>query len=214
LRFSTHFLVVSAKRDSLLTSGVLRQSRPSIRECLEPANLDVDRLRHLARRIATVVGIPETCSFAAAHAVNIFDFSCKGRLLLSCKALSASVPAAVTPAADQPLVLPIGDTLVNPFWPQGLGVNRGFHSALDAVWALYLDAVGSRSEAERERLVSYNMMMWLPLQSALVRSPAPPNGLWLADPLTRYGRKLPASMHFADASSLTPRMVAAIGNEK
>ena len=30
----------------------------------------------------------------------------------------------------------VGDALLEPFWPQGLGSNRGFHSALDAVWAV------------------------------------------------------------------------------
>ena len=33
-------------------------------------------------------------------------------------------------------VFPVGDALLEPFWPQGLGSNRGFHSALDAVWAV------------------------------------------------------------------------------
>ena len=31
-----------------------------------------------------------------------------------------------------------GDALLEPFWPQGLGSNRGFHSALDAVWAVHV----------------------------------------------------------------------------
>jgi len=26
-----------------------------------------------------------------------------------------------------------GDALLEPFWPEGLGVNRGFHTALDTV---------------------------------------------------------------------------------
>ena len=33
-------------------------------------------------------------------------------------------------------VLVVGDALMEPFWPEGLGVNRGFLSALDAVWLL------------------------------------------------------------------------------
>ena len=32
------------------------------------------------------------------------------------------------------LVLPVGDALQEPFWPEGLGVNRGCHNALDAAW--------------------------------------------------------------------------------
>ena len=35
-------------------------------------------------------------------------------------------------------VLPVGDSLLEPFWPQGLGSNRGFHSALDAIWAVHV----------------------------------------------------------------------------
>ena len=35
-------------------------------------------------------------------------------------------------------ILPIGDAILEPFWPQGLGSNRGFHSALDAVWAVHI----------------------------------------------------------------------------
>merc|ERR1712045_827667 len=33
------------------------------------------------------------------------------------------------------LVMPVGDAMMEPFWPQGLGSNRGFHTALNAVWA-------------------------------------------------------------------------------
>ena len=29
------------------------------------------------------------------------------------------------------LVLPIGDALQEPFWPEGLGINRGFLGAYD-----------------------------------------------------------------------------------
>ena len=33
------------------------------------------------------------------------------------------------------LVLSVGDALQEPFWPEGLGINRGMHNALDACWA-------------------------------------------------------------------------------
>ena len=32
------------------------------------------------------------------------------------------------------LVLPVGDALQEPFWPQGLGINRGVLAAQDACW--------------------------------------------------------------------------------
>ena len=32
------------------------------------------------------------------------------------------------------LVMPVGDALQEPFWPEGLGTNRGVHNARDAAW--------------------------------------------------------------------------------
>ena len=42
----------------------------------------------------------------------------------------------VDEAGTQLAVLVVGDALLEPFWPEGLGINRGFLSALDAVWLL------------------------------------------------------------------------------
>ena len=36
-------------------------------------------------------------------------------------------------SSQQVCVMAVGDSLIEPFWPEGLGINRGFHSALDAV---------------------------------------------------------------------------------
>ena len=57
---------------------------------------------------------------------------------------AAAEPGGVAPRRQLPrgapllskplLVLPVGDALQEPFWPEGLGVNRGMHNALDAVW--------------------------------------------------------------------------------
>jgi hypothetical protein len=46
--------------------------------------------------------------------------------------------AAVAKAAAEPgtaIVCPIGDALWEPLWTSGLGINRGFHTALNAVHA-------------------------------------------------------------------------------
>ena len=40
-------------------------------------------------------------------------------------------------------VLPVGDSILEPFWPQGLGSNRGFHSALDAIWCVHVHPGGA-----------------------------------------------------------------------
>jgi hypothetical protein len=212
MKFSTHFIVVTAKKDSLFKFGVLKENHPLISDALNKDNIDIDRLRAFARHLATAAGVPATAQLSSAHGVNIFDFSCKGRLT---QPFSALKPKNITENVHHPLVLPIGDTLVNPFWPQGLGVNRGFHSSLDAAWTVFLDSIAptsgssSRDIALHERDVSHRMMMWFPLLPPLVNS----GTQWKADPLTRYAAKIPQTMHMNDVqkhatvSSLTPRML-------
>jgi hypothetical protein len=50
--------------------------------------------------------------------------------------LAAEVVMSVdgAPRPQPLLVMPVGDALQEPFWPEGLGVNRGMHNALDACW--------------------------------------------------------------------------------
>jgi hypothetical protein len=197
MKFSTHFIVVTAKKDSLVKFGVLKENRVHIQDALEKENIDIDRLRAFARHLATAAGVPETAPLASDHGVNIFDFSCKGQLT---KPFTTLVPSTPSENAHHPLVLPIGDSLVNPFWPQGLGVNRGFHSSIDAVWTVLQDTLPSsgnttsRALALQERDISHRMMMWLPLMPFLVNSGVQ----WKADPLSRYASKIPQTMHMND----------------
>lgn len=39
----------------------------------------------------------------------------------------------MSPDGQQVAVMVVGDAVLEPFWPEGLGINRGFHTALDAV---------------------------------------------------------------------------------
>jgi len=197
MRFSTHFIVVTAKKDSLVKFGVLKENRLNIQDALEQENIDFDRLRDFARHLATAAGVPETAPLASNHGVNIFDFSCKGTLT---KPFTTLVPSKPSENAHHPLVLPIGDSLVNPFWPQGLGVNRGFHSSIDAVWTVFQDTVVSRDIALNERDISHRMMMWFPLMPVLVNSGVQ----WKADPLTRYASQIPQTMHMNDVQKRAP----------
>ena len=57
---------------------------------------------------------------------------------------------------DSPLlILPVGDALQEPFWPEGLGINRGVNNVLDSVWCVPLlsDILAARmSDALTARL--------------------------------------------------------------
>ena len=46
------------------------------------------------------------------------------------------------------LVLHVGDALQEPFWPEGLGINRGVHNTLDACWVANKWLAARESAAE------------------------------------------------------------------
>ena len=79
-------------------------------------------------------------------------------------------------------VLPVGDSLLEPFWPQGLGSNRGFHSALDAIWAVHVFQQEGLEAALLERNFWYDLMLQGPWTAALLK----PAKAWSADPVSRY----------------------------
>lgn len=61
--------------------------------------------------------------------LQIFDFSERKQSNVSAAAMSPSVFGG---GADGAVVVTrVGDALQEPFWPEGLGINRGFLHALD-----------------------------------------------------------------------------------
>jgi len=79
-------------------------------------------------------------------------------------------------------ILPVGDSVMEPFWPQGLGSNRGFHTALDAVWAAHVQRTEGLEAALLERNFWFDVMVQGPWAPALLK---PAQG-WSADPASRY----------------------------
>ena len=82
-------------------------------------------------------GTPDVC---------IFDFT---------NLYAARVAARVTVRKGQPLLAAIvGDSLLEPFWPQGTGCAHGFLSAMDAGWMIRDWFIGKKNPlkilAERE----------------------------------------------------------------
>jgi len=82
-------------------------------------------------------GVPDVC---------IFDFT---------NLYAARVAARVTVRKGQPLLgIIVGDSLLEPFWPEGTGCARGFLSAMDAGWMMRDWFLGQKNPlkilAERE----------------------------------------------------------------
>ena len=90
-------------------------------------------------------------------------------------------------------VFPVGDAAMEPFWPQGLGSNRGFHTALDAVWAAHVLQQQGLAASLLECSFWFDVMVQGPWNPGLVK----PAAGWSADPATRYAEK--AIVHMRNA---------------
>lgn len=85
------------------------------------------------------------------RSVDVFDFS--ERKCMRCAAEVVTRVRGQPRARGALLVLPVGDALQEPFWPEGLGVNRGCHNALDAAWVANKWGLGGASEEAQRQLL-------------------------------------------------------------
>lgn len=198
LKGSTHYIVVTIARESLLKFGVLRKDAgANSAELLDKDNVNVEELHVLARLIATTIGLPSTAALFHTNPVQLFDFSTRARckrptVFLHPEKLVSEVPVEQGEGEGEgggvcvAPVFPIGDAQTEPFWPQGLGTNRGFHGAMDAVFACLCQATQGLEPASRERDFAFsclNAVAWTP---AILTEQSE----WSADPLSRYSARV------------------------
>uniref|UniRef100_A0A9J7XQA2 F-actin monooxygenase n=1 Tax=Cyprinus carpio carpio TaxID=630221 RepID=A0A9J7XQA2_CYPCA len=149
----THYFVMTAKKQSLLEKGVILHDYADTEMLLSRANVDQKALLSYAREAAdfsTNHQLPKL-DFAINHYgqpdVAMFDFTC----------MYASENAALVRQRNghKLLVALVGDSLLEPFWPMGTGIARGFLAAMDAAWMVRSWAHGSSPLevlAERESI--------------------------------------------------------------
>lgn len=189
-----------ATRSGLIELGVVRRKLPRA-QLLQADNVDADALRRVARTIATEVGIPPEARFCEVNPVQLFDFSSLARcdlplrLLHADGAVSDGTPdeaarAAAAGAGAAALACPIGDALQEPVWTSGLGVNRGFHGGLNAVYACLcarhrgLPAACAELDAAWRRMLQIGWPSGLATEYRKGCCVKPGEG-WTADPKTR-----------------------------
>ncbi|XP_077177938.1 F-actin-monooxygenase MICAL2 isoform X4 [Paroedura picta] len=129
---STHYFVMTAKKQSLLEKGVILNDFIDTEMLLCAENVNQDNLLSYAREaadFATDYQLP-ALDFAINHYgqpdVAMFDFT----------SMYASENAALIRERHrhQLLVALVGDSLLEPFWPMGTGCARGFLAAFDTAW--------------------------------------------------------------------------------
>nr|DBA17615.1 TPA: hypothetical protein GDO54_003035 [Pyxicephalus adspersus] len=150
---STHYFVMTAKKQSLLDKGVILNDYADAEMLLGAENVDQDSLQSYAREaadFATNYQLP-SLDFAINHYeqpdVAMFDFT----------SMYASENAALIRErhGHHLLVALVGDSLLEPFWPMGTGCARGFLAAFDTAWMVRSWAQGTpplEVLAERESL--------------------------------------------------------------
>ncbi|KAG5261464.1 hypothetical protein AALO_G00284530 [Alosa alosa] len=149
-------------------------------QLLSRANVDQNALLLYAREAAdfsTNHQLP-MLDFAINHYgqpdVAMFDFTC----------MYASESAAlVRQRGTHTLLLTlVGDSLLEPFWPMGTGIARGFMAAMDTAWMIRSWAQGSTPlEVLAERESVYRL-----LPQTTPENISKNYGLYSLDPLTRY----------------------------
>ncbi|XP_072551012.1 protein-methionine sulfoxide oxidase mical3a isoform X9 [Salminus brasiliensis] len=176
----THYFVMTAKKQSLLEKGVILHDYVDTEMLLSRANVDQAALLSYAREAAdfsTNHQLP-TLDFAINHYgqpdVAMFDFTC----------MYASENAALIRQRNghQLLVALVGDSLLEPFWPMGTGIARGFLAALDSAWMVRSWAQGASAlEVLAERESIYRL-----LPQTTPENVSKNFSQYTVDPTTRY----------------------------
>lgn len=150
----THYFVMTAKKQSLLKKGVLKSDKSNAVELLSRSNVDNIALLNYADEVAkfsTKYELP-SLEYSVNHKgepdVAMFDFSSMY--------YSENSSCIIDRHGKKLLLALIGDSLLEPFWPQGTGCARGFLGGLDAAWMIRQWASGKMTPleviAERETI--------------------------------------------------------------
>jgi len=124
---ATHYFVMTTELEALVEWGAVLS-----REEAEPthaSNVDKAKLEAYARR-AIAAFVPSLAQQPMVpNQLQIFDFSERK----SSNRAALIVPGATLGGgpASRVLVTRVGDALQEPFWPEGLGINRGFLHVMD-----------------------------------------------------------------------------------
>lgn len=195
----SHYFVMTPTRKCLIKAGVVCDE--AYKPMLARENVDMDALDKFARQIigfrfkANEPSLVEAAKDAgvdkleyADRGPQLFDFS---KLRRASEGLLFCDPPQRGGTLDDEdedalIVALVGDALLEPFWPEGLGIVRGFFSALDACSAITKWANGDSREATRQHFAT--AFTQLKSLSAATRASVlrPDESKYNLDPSSRY----------------------------
>jgi len=216
LKGETHFIAMTANArrnwagNGLYEYGLFKKAYVSGAACMAPSNLNMHKLHELGDEIREALGL-SSAEFFETNPIQLFNFSRRSRCLDSLRVLrysNADGSSKVLHGAEyldvettsdkdtqtiDAFVCPVGDSLQEPNWTEGTGVNRGFHSALNQAFALLLAREKSNFAGAKESVDVWKHflnMKWGGGPSGLAGS-GTPSGLlkpfsgWDSDPRNR-----------------------------
>lgn len=130
----THYFVMTAKRQSLIDKGVIKNDYQDAVKLLSKENVNFDALCDYAKEAAyfSTNRKLKTLDFAKNHYgqadVAMFDFTSLFQ--------SENASRLIERKGRQIFMSLVGDSLLEPFWPTGTGIARGFIAAFDTAWAI------------------------------------------------------------------------------
>ncbi|KAF1784642.1 FAD/NAD(P)-binding domain [Phytophthora cactorum] len=177
-RGEMHYIVMTPKRQNLLDQKVLKVNHPEPRDLVQDDNINKNTLHEYVKRIVAFLGVPKKAEFSR---IRMFDFSSRTR---------ADKAASILTSHGKKLYVGlIGDSLIEPFWPEGVGTCRGFLGALDGVWMVA--QIGKKAD---EQLLADREMAYRVIQhvSGFRRDDLQKNvRKYTVDPKSRYTVKFP-----------------------
>lgn len=177
-RGEMHYIVMTPKRQNLLEQGVLKINYPQVSDLVSEENMDRSALNEYVTRVVKFLQIPQKAEF---QRLRMFDFSTRTR---------ADKAASILSARGKKLYVGmIGDALLEPFWPEGLGTCRGFLGALDGVWMVAQAGQVADEQLLADRELAYRITQHV---SGFRRDDLQKNvRKYSVDPKTRYTVKFP-----------------------
>ena len=186
----THYFVMTATKESLLARGVLRSAAGGDRKSLfNQTNIDkknlykyvIEAAEYSTNYLSKKLSVSEN-DFAKDRSGNpdvaVFDFT---------NLYSAKNATHVQEENGCKLIMAaVGDSLIEPFWPEGTGCARGFLSALNAAWMLKRLAEEKNISdivAERETLYKVLKQTSDEINGEILRDE---HSSYTIDPKTRY----------------------------
>ncbi|XP_037961229.1 F-actin-monooxygenase Mical-like [Teleopsis dalmanni] len=177
----THYFVMTAKKQSLIDEGVILKNFVDPVKLLAGGNINREKLYDYARRAAeysTHYRMPNL-TFATNHYgkpdVAIFDFTSMYAAESSCLAKVRN--------GFRLLECLVGDSLLEPFWPTGSGIARGFLSSMDAAYAIKL---WSDKRKDILQVLSQRESIYRLLNQATTDNLRRDINAYTLDPVTRY----------------------------